>query len=55
MCLAAPVLALIIALAAVVLLAPPATREPFSPRLYETLADRLRRAGLGSRAPPLPA
>jgi Protein of unknown function (DUF2946) len=55
MCLAAPVLALIIALAAAVLLAPPATREPFSLRLYETLADRLRRAGLGSRAPPLPA
>jgi hypothetical protein len=55
MCLAAPMFALVVALAAVVLLAPPVSRERFALQLRDTLADRLRRAGLGSRAPPLPA
>jgi hypothetical protein len=56
MCLTAPAFALVVALAAaVLLLAPPANRERFALQLRVTLADRLRRAGLGSRAPPLPA
>jgi hypothetical protein len=54
MCLATPAFALIIALAAAVLLSPPATRARCA-LLHDTLANRLRRAGLGSRAPPLPA
>ena len=55
MCLAAPVFALIVALAATFLLAPPTDRGPLALRLRDVLADRLRRSGLGSRAPPLPA
>jgi Protein of unknown function (DUF2946) len=55
MCLAAPALSFIAAVAAAVLLTPPTSRTCSALRLYDTLADRLRRAGLGSRAPPLPA
>jgi Protein of unknown function (DUF2946) len=55
MCVVAPVFALLVALAATFLLAPPANRGPVALRLRDVLADRLRRSGLGSRAPPLPA
>jgi hypothetical protein len=55
MCLAAPALSFIVLVTAAVLLLPPARRTGFALQLYDTLADRLRRAGLGSRAPPLPA
>jgi len=55
MCLAAPIFAFIVALAAAVLLTMPLPRARFVLELRDTLADRLRRAGLGSRAPPLPA
>jgi hypothetical protein len=56
LCITGPVFAFIVALAAaVLLLAPPANHARFAPQLGDTLTDRLRRAGLGSRAPPLPA
>jgi DUF2946 family protein len=55
MCLAPAVFAFILALAAALLLAPPATRERFALAFRDTLEHRLRRAGLGSRAPPFPA
>jgi hypothetical protein len=55
LCLAAPGFAFIVALTAAVLLPPPPiAAEHFALQFRDILADRLRRAGLGSRAPPLP-
>jgi hypothetical protein len=55
MCLTPSVFALIIALVAAALLAPLSVERRFAPHLCATFADGLRRSGLGSRAPPLPA
>ena len=56
MCLAPPVFAFIVAPVAAIPLTPiPIAGEPIPLQLRDTVVDRLRRAGLGSRAPPLPA
>jgi hypothetical protein len=55
MCLAPAVFALILAVAGAFLMAPPSNRSRCAFEFRGTLAHRLRRAGLGSRAPPLPA
>jgi hypothetical protein len=54
MCLAATGFALIVAPVAA-LLPPPIAADRFALPFGDILVERLRRAGLGSRAPPLPA
>lgn len=55
MCLAAAVVAFLVALATAVLLAPLTAGRRVSFHYCATLMERLRPGGLGSRAPPLPA
>jgi hypothetical protein len=55
MCLAATGVALTVAPTAAALLPPPIAAERFALPFRDVLGERLRRAGLGSRAPPLPA
>jgi len=54
-CLAAAAFALVVALAAAILFAPLIAGQLFAVHVCAIWADGLRRAGLGSRAPPLPA
>jgi Protein of unknown function (DUF2946) len=53
MCLAAPGFALIVAPGAALLVPAPIAAERFALQFRDVLTNRLRRAGLGSRAPPL--
>jgi hypothetical protein len=54
-CTAATLLSFILLVAVLLGLVAPARPRWFASRFISTLADELRRAGLGSRAPPLPA